>query len=212
MRKWLTVVVAGLLMLGIGVSAQETKWVRGTVTAVGPDSVTVKVKDREMKFGVDGKTNVMARGAGTQAREARQLGKNGPKLADVVKTGESVEVRYSEAGMHASSVRVLPSAVADATSDDEPKTLTMSGTVSGVTGSSITLKGSTGANSTFIVDSQTHVVGTGLGTKARADAAAGTKPVLTEFVGTGDSVIVSYRESGAAKHATEVRVRSKASK
>jgi hypothetical protein len=39
---------------------------------------------------------------------------------------------------------------------------------------------------------------------------AGTKPQITDFVQTGDTVSVRYREDGGTKHASEVRVTKKA--
>jgi hypothetical protein len=39
---------------------------------------------------------------------------------------------------------------------------------------------------------------------------AGAKPQITDFVSTGDTVSVRYREEGGAKHASEVRVTKKA--
>ena len=57
-----------LLIVGGGLAsqavAQETKTARGTVTAVGGDSITVKAADRELKFTVDPKTVLTATGAG----------------------------------------------------------------------------------------------------------------------------------------------------
>src|SRR5207249_7410037 len=47
---------------------------RGTVSALGADSVTVKVRDAEMKFSVTPRTIVEARGAGTRDRQAQAAG------------------------------------------------------------------------------------------------------------------------------------------
>src|SRR6187402_1431 len=90
----------GLLVVSVGLaapaSAQETKSARGTVTMVGPDSITVKAAERELKFTVDPKTVLMASGAGTAERRADAAGKPGPRLADYVKSGDAVEVNYQE--------------------------------------------------------------------------------------------------------------------
>ena len=48
--------------------AQDAKTSRGTLTAMGADSVTVKVGMTDMKFMVDAKTSVEASGAGTKTR------------------------------------------------------------------------------------------------------------------------------------------------
>ena len=92
--------------------AQETKSAKGTVTAVGADSITVKAGERELKFVIDTKTLLIATGAGTAARKAEAAGKSGPTLAEFVKTGDPVEVSYQEAGgtMRASQIRRVASA------------------------------------------------------------------------------------------------------
>jgi hypothetical protein len=77
-------------------AAQEGKTARGTVTALAADSLTLKVGDHEMKFGVDSKTTVEAAGAGTKSRAAQAAGASGPKLTDVVKVGQPVQVSYTE--------------------------------------------------------------------------------------------------------------------
>ena len=100
-----------LLIVSVGLTtravAQETKSARGTVTAVGGDSITVRVAERELKFSVDPKTLLIAAGAGTAERKADAAGKPGPRVADFVKTGDAVEVSYQETGstMRASSIR-----------------------------------------------------------------------------------------------------------
>src|SRR5437868_2958486 len=87
-------------------AADETKTARGTVTAMSGSSVTVKVRDKEMMFNVDDKTEVVARGAGTKMKAAQAKGAAGPKLSEVVKTGDAVEVKYHDTNgtMHAASI------------------------------------------------------------------------------------------------------------
>jgi hypothetical protein len=87
--------------------------------------------------------------------------------------------------------------------------MTASGTVTSVSASSLAVKGSSGEN-TFTIDEKTRVVGTGAGTKGRSMKEAGTKPQIVDFVHTGDTVSVRYREDGGTKHASEVRVTKKA--
>src|SRR3977135_3693268 len=77
--------------------AQESNKTRGTISALGGDSITVKVRDQDMKFSVDVKTVAEARGAGTRGRQAEAAGKAGPKLSEIVKTGDAVEVTYVDA-------------------------------------------------------------------------------------------------------------------
>jgi len=63
-----------------------------------------------------------------------------------------------------------------------------------------------------MADNKTVVVGTGIGTMAREQKAAGEVLTLSKAVGVGDEVIVSYEEMGGMKHLREVRVRQKAAK
>jgi uncharacterized protein DUF5666 len=227
MRQLVVGVVAVVFLLSSGVgtaSAQPTKTVSGTVTAVGPDSVTVKVKDQDMKFAVDKTTEVIARGGSTAERTAKAQGKSGPALSTMLKAGQSVEVKYHEAAMHAASIRVLPGAAPAAPAapappapttgqsgkeKEKPKSETVSGTVTSMTGTSLTVKTSAG-ESTFAIDAKTKIIGTGLGTKTQEAAAAGKKQVLSDVVGVGDSVSVNYHDMAGAKQASEVRVRTKA--
>jgi hypothetical protein len=88
--------------------AQETKTARGTVTAMAADSISVKVQNADMKFAVDGKTTVEARGAGTKGAAAQRAGQPGPKLSEVVKVGQAVEDSYHDMGgtLHAANVQI----------------------------------------------------------------------------------------------------------
>jgi hypothetical protein len=226
MRQLVVGVIAGVFLLSTGVgtaTAQPTKTVSGTVTAVGPDSVTVKVTDHDMKFAVDKTTEVIARGGSTAEHAAKAEGKSGPAISTMLKAGQRVEVKYHEAAMHAATIRVLPGAAAAPTAaappaattgqaskeKEKPKSETASGTVTSMTGSSLTVKTSAG-ESTFAIDAKTKIVGTGLGTKSKEAAAAGKKQVLADVVGVGDSVAVSYHDMAGAKQASEVRVHKKA--
>ena len=99
-------------------SAQSTQTARGTVTAIAADSFTVSAGDRQLTFIVDAKTVVTASGAGTAARAATASGKSGPKLDELLKVGEAVEVSYHDLGgkLHAATSaapeRQAPEAVA----------------------------------------------------------------------------------------------------
>lgn len=212
--------VAIAVVLGVAVvAAQGTKTVRGSVAKTGPNAVTVKVGDRDMTFVVDSSTQVIARGGSTATRKAQAEGKPGTPYTDIVKAGQGVEVAYHESGMHAASIRVLPSvppppppaATTGQAAGAAPKTMRASGVVSAVTGSSLTIKGS-GGETTFVIDSKTNVIGRGAGTKAKAMKSEGQKTTIGDFVHTGDTVNVTYKEEGGAKHASQVRVTAQAKK
>ncbi len=190
--------------------AQDTKTARGTVTAMAADLINVEVKNVDMKFVVDTKTTVEAPGAGTKGRAAQRAGMPGPKLGDVVKVGQAVEVSYHDMGgtLHAARIRAVASAGSSTT---EPASKTSNGTVKSVTPTSLSISGSAGGGATFdqmfTIDTKTKVIGKGAGTAA---AAKGGKIAITDLVATGDRVSVSYHDMAGTLHASEVRVTMKA--
>lgn len=207
-----------LLIVGGGLAsqaaAQGTKSARGTVTAVGGDSITVKSAERELKFTVDPKTVLTASGAGTAERKAEAAGKPGTRLADFVKTGDAVEVTYQETGstMRATDIRRVPSPGPGGGSVSGERSETANGTVDSLSGSTLVISGSAGSGTfkqSFTVDAATRVIAMGASTAA---AATGGKVSIGDFVGVGDQVTVNYRKAGSGLHADEVRVRAKAPK
>ena len=208
-----------LLIVGAGLTAQaraqETKSVRGTVTAVGGDSITVKAAERELKFMVDSKTLLTASGAGTADRKAEAAGKPGLRVADFVKAGDAVDVTYHETGgaMRASNIRRVSSAGSGGGSMPGDRAEMANGTVDSISGSTLVISGGAAGGASFkqsfAVDATTRVVAMGASTAA---AAKGGKIALADFVGVGDQVTVSYRKAGSSLHADEVRVRAKATK
>jgi hypothetical protein len=88
------------------------------------------------------------------------------------------------------------------------------GTVTSIAAGKLTIVGSSGGGArftqTFVIDTDTAVIGRGAGTMA---AANGGRVPLTDFVRNGDKVRVSYRKAnGGTLHATDVRVMLKAKK
>jgi hypothetical protein len=191
--------------------AQDTKTARGAVTAMAADSVTVKVQNVDMKFAVDGKTTVEARGAGTKTKAAQAAGMAGPKLGDVVKVGDAVEVSYHDMGgtLHAAKIRAVASAGPATAAEAASKT--SNGTVKSVAATSLSISGTAGGGATFdqtfVIDAKTKVVGRGAGTAA---AAKGGKAAITDLVAAGDKVTVHFHDMGGTLHAAEVRVTAKA--
>lgn len=194
--------------------AQSTKSVRGILKTIGPATVTVSVDGKDMVFNVDAKTDITTPGGSSKTRAAQAQGKEGVKIADLLTVGQGVVVDYHEQGMHAATIRTLssppaPAPPAGAASPSQPPPQTASGVVTAVTGNSITIKASSG-EMTFAVDDKTEVVAVGGTTKTSEMRAAGKKPVLSDFVGKGDTLLVTYRDNAGAKTAYEVRVRTKA--
>jgi hypothetical protein len=202
--------LATIALLAAPAAAQE-KTAKGKITALDGASITVDAAGQSMTFSVDATTNVIATGAGTKTREAQKMGEK-PKLADVVKIGDNVEVAYTEAGgkMAAKTVRKIAAVPDPAAAAAAPKHT--EGVVSEVSGSAITLKPATGEAMTFMVDAKTRVTGTGLSTMSREKQAAGAGVTLTDAVAAGDTVEVTYAASGDMKHASAVRVIKKAAK
>jgi len=204
--------VALVSSLSTPLLAQDTKSARGLVTAMTANAVTVKAGTQEMTFTVDAKTMVTAEGGSTAARQAAEAGKPGAQLAELIKVGNAVEVSYQEikGAMHAVRIRRVstPGAGGGSTSDQAPAMA--NGTVDAISATSLTITGSASGGATFkqtfTIDRDTKVVAQGAST---ADAASGGKLQITDVVGSGDTVTVTYHKAGSTLHAAEVRVRQK---
>ena len=215
--KRVLVAAACTLLLGLVATqaAAETKWVRGKVTAVGGDSVTLDVVGKAMTFKVDSKTDVIERGGSTATREAQAAGRKGPTLAELLKVGDGVEVHYNEVGttMVATEIRGGIAVGAGAASKEEPmgemsQGSSVRGLISKVGGKEFTVKAD-GKDYTFMVDAKTRFVGRGLSTATRQAEAAGKEMTLDKTLGLNDEVTVSYEQMGTMMHAREVRIQKK---
>jgi Domain of unknown function (DUF5666) len=219
MRRALIGIGAGVFAVVTAAPAfAQEKWVRGTVTAVTGNSITVKAKGKDYTIGIDKATDVTAPGAGTATRAAQKAGETGIHVPEVIKVGSGAEVRYRESGgtMTATSIRGgLPASGEGSTSEDSAaaaassKTLNASGTVTEVTGNSLTVKTASGSQ-TFAIDKDTVIVGEGVGTLSRKMKEAGKGMTITDAVAVGDTVSVRYHDMGATKHAAEVSITRKA--
>jgi hypothetical protein len=195
----------------LAAQAEPTKTATGTITSVAGNSVTVKTASGDMTFNIDAKTHVIAPGGGTKTRAAQAEGKPGAPVADLLKTGQKIEVKYHETGMHAATIRTIgtvpaaPKAAAGGEAAAAPKAQTARGTVTAVTGKSLTVKAASG-DMTFSIDEKTTVSGTGIGTAGRKLAAEGAKPTLGEFIKEGDTVSVTYKDMAGTNHASVIRI------
>ena len=214
--KFVSVVLAGALALAVAASPvlAQSKTVRGTVAAVAGDSVTVKTLDKDMTFKVDAKTDVIAKGGSTATRAAQAAGAAGPKLGDIIKVGEGIEVTYTEeAGvMHAKQIRgdvsvpsaAKPAAAAAAAPSGAKQKAT--GKVTAVAGDSVTVN-SGGKDWIFKVDAKTDVIARGGSTATRAAQAAGAPgPKLGDIIKVGEEVEVEFHDMAGVNHATAIRV------
>ena len=210
MRRFILSIAAALMFVAepAVVQAQPTKAVKGEITAIAADSVTVKAADgQEMKFAIDAKTQVIAPGGTTKSKAAKPEGK-GVAVTELLKVGQAVEVHYHEAGMHAASIRAIAAVPSAPSAPPGPKAQNASGVVAAVTATSLTVKGSS-AEWTFTIDSKTQVTGSGVGTAAKKLSSDGKPLAITEFVNEGDSVNVTYHETGTVKLASGVRITAK---
>jgi Domain of unknown function (DUF5666) len=216
MRRAFIGIVAGVVAVVLtapAALAQETKSVRGTVTAVTGNSITVKAKGKDYTFAIDKTTDVEAPGGGTAQRAAQKAGEAGIHVADVIKVGSGAEVHYHDMGgtLHAARIRGGLPPGEGSTSQDKPKSTSVSGAVTAVANDSITV--STGPSATTLaIDKNTKIVGEGVGTLSRKLKEAGKGMTATDAVAVGDTVNVSFSEAGGTKTATSINITRKAGK
>ena len=120
MKGLFAVVAAALLLTGVQTYAQDaakadekmsakTMTATGTVKAVAADSLTVTDKDgKDWMFTVDKATKVVAKGGSHMAAD-KKANNEAVTIADAVKVGEKVSVKYHDMGdkKHAAMVRVI---------------------------------------------------------------------------------------------------------
>jgi hypothetical protein len=179
---------------------------RGIVTALGADSVMINLaNDTDVTFRVDGKTRIVARGAGTKMRQAKADGAPGLTLAEVLPIGGAVEVTFEEInGRHCARRITSIAPLVRSTVDDRAHT---SGTVELVRADWIAIRTDDGEDIAFRADTKTRVVGPGFGTKA---AARGGKVAIAELLAGGDRVRVTHLDTGQTMYAETVRLVSRA--
>ena len=91
-------VVATLVVgLGVGTAQEKSQTAVGPVLKIGGDSLTVDIgKGKTAQFVTSADTSVKVTAGGAKAQAAREEGKKGVKITDVVHQGDQVSVRYSE--------------------------------------------------------------------------------------------------------------------
>jgi len=92
-------------------AAAKTMNATGTVSAVAPDSLTVKGASESLTFMIDKDTQVTAKGATHKSLALKADGKSSV-LTDFVKAGDKVTVSYHDMGSmkHASRINVTAQA------------------------------------------------------------------------------------------------------
>jgi hypothetical protein len=116
MRRLVGVLAVALAIAAVPsfASAQgegKTMNAQGTVSAVSPESITVKGKADTMTFMIDKDTSVTAKGATHKSLALKADGK-ATVLTDFVKTGDTVTVAYHDMGnmKHAARINVTAAA------------------------------------------------------------------------------------------------------
>jgi hypothetical protein len=115
MKRWLAVLTGALVIAGflghssVRLQAAE-KTVSGTVSAVSPESITIKGKEAEWKLTVDSKTKVVGTGVGTKDAKMK-ADKKSPQIIDFIKAGDEVSAKYDDVSKLASEVRLTKGAV-----------------------------------------------------------------------------------------------------
>jgi len=181
----------------------QTKEARGSVTAVSNTSLTIASGDRNFTFIVDGNTKLEVKAAAKQTRSAGQANNQGATIAEYIRVGNPILVRYQEVSgaNHALSVRPVSTAGDGAEAHDPVKIA--NGTVKSVSLSQLTLA-SEGRDITFAVNGDTDVLTKGA---SKTTKAAGGKTTIADFVHNGDTVSITYLESAGTMTASQVRVR-----
>jgi hypothetical protein len=91
--------VAALVVgLAVGVAAQgKSQTAVGPVLKIAGDSLTIDVgKGKTMQFTTNTDTEVKVTAGGAKAQAAREAGKKGVKITEVVHQGDQVFVRYTD--------------------------------------------------------------------------------------------------------------------
>jgi len=103
-------VVFAFSSVGVWAQAASESFV-GVVKSISATSITVERGSITGVFGVDSSTYVGAKGASTKTRAAKEAGKPGITVADVVHVGDQVKVTYQQKGnaMAASKIEVRAS-------------------------------------------------------------------------------------------------------
>jgi len=211
-RAWLlAVVLLAVAVLAEGPALAQNKWVRGPVTEIGADTLTLTVKGVATTVKVETATRLSFPGGGTAQRAAEQGGKAGLNLRDHVKVGATVEVHYKEVAGAKVATEIRPITVADEAVSEESGEGAVSGTVVSVTSNSLVIKAD-GKDMKFPVTPEVRVIGTGMGTKTRELASAGKPTPVTEFLAPNDQVVVYYTGEPATPTLTAVRIVQKAFK
>ena len=192
-------VLAAVALMPLDARAQEYRWVRGEVTAITDGAVTVYVADPDLNltFALDQSSVVFAKGAGAWVHPPEQTH---PKLSNIVRIGDTVEVHYTREGPRNRAGLIF---TAGTTVQQAGRSL--AGRVWAVSAGNLTVEAD-GWEYTFAVAFTTRIVGPGFG--SRQSPGDKEKPKLADLVVRNDILLVYFRMDGATMLATEIRMLS----
>lgn len=204
-KKRLMILGVGASIVGVLAMAQpanaQVREARGSITAVTDNTLSMKAGAEEWTFFVDGETHLEVRRAERDIQK-EQPGRPSPRVSNFFQPGQAVLVRFREekGRNHALDISRVGSAGGGSISD--PVNVS-DGKVKSVSPSQLIIDDG-GRELTFGISRDTDVLVRGA---TKATKAAGGKSEITTYVHTGDTVSISYHETGAKMMASEVRVK-----
>jgi Domain of unknown function (DUF5666) len=200
-------VILGVTIAAVGFVASvrpvnaQTREARGNVTALTDSTLTLKAGAQSLTFYIDSETRLEVRRAAKEVQQAQPGGAHA-RVNDFFEVGQPVLVRYREEGgkNHALDIERVGSPGSGAPKESSK---IAEGKVTSVTASLLTLA-TGGRDISFAITGDTDVLVKGA---TKATKAAGGTTTLATFVHPGDMVSVTYKETGGAMTASEIRVR-----
>lgn len=181
----------------------QSKDAQGTVTAVSNSSITIESGGRNMTFSIGRDTALEVKAAARQTRQANTAATPGVTVTEYIKTGNAVVVRYREANSENHAISIRPVSSGGSSAAAAPEAHVVEGKVKVVSVSQLTVE-SSGKDMTFAIDGQTDVLARGA---SKTTKAAGGKTTLADFVHSGDTVSVTYRDAAGTPTASQVRIK-----
>jgi hypothetical protein len=192
--------IAGVLAMARPADAQVRE-ARGTITAVTDTTLSMKAGAEEWTFFVDGETHLEVRRAERDIQR-EQPGRPSARVNNFFQPGQTVLVRFREEKGRNHALDISRAGSAGGGSISDPVKVS-DGKVKSVSPSQLIIDNG-GRELAFAISRETDVLAKGA---TKATKAAGGKTEITTFVHAGDTVSISYHESGTKMMASEVRVR-----
>jgi hypothetical protein len=165
--------------------------------------MTIESGGRNMTFSIGRDTGLEVKAAARQTRQANTAATPGVTVTEYIKTGSAVLVRYRETNGENHAISIKPVSSGGGSAAAAPESHVIEGKVKVVSVSQLTVE-SSGKDMTFAIDGQTDVLARGA---TKTTKAAGGKATLADFVHSGDTVSVTYRDAAGTATASQVRVR-----